>query len=641
MRTAPYSRITERGVVYCAGACTPAIGGAGVTKVAAAAAGTGVFTTSASGLSAATGYTFRAYATNSAGTAYSAGATFTTLAANAAPTASAGGPYTINEGASLALSAAGSSDPDGDALTYTWDVNGDGTYGDATGVSPTLTWAQLAALGLDGPTTRNVTVRVSDPSHPAVQSAAATLTVNNVAPTATANVPANATEGSQVTISLTGGTDASAADVTAGLHYAFDTNGDGTYGVGDGTYAGSPAGSSATFTAPDGPATLAVRLRVIDKDGGFVDYQKDVNVTNVAPDGTLGNDGPVVEGSPATIAFTGASDPSAGDRAAGFHYAFDLNDDGTYDIGDGTYANSPDTPSAPLPTDDNGVLTVAAAIIDRDGGITRRTTDVTVTNGPPTATIDPPTPTVAGSALELTFGATDPSSVDASDVFTYEVDWGDGVKQIVTGPNGAKATHTYPASGTYTISVFATDKDGDRSPEKTRDVVIAALPQAPRAAAAGHARRGDRPHLEPQRAAAVRAQREGRGRPRGDAPLPPQYRRRGARLDPAPQRQQLAQLPAGTRRQEAHPQARAGDLQPRDRQAGLHACGQQLARRRQHEGARLCAADCAADQGQEAASGHVPGDAHDARRQRPGSGIGQGQVLGAARVSGGCVSEAG
>ncbi len=479
MRTAPYSRITERGVVYCAGACTPAIGGAGVTKVAAAAAGTGVFTTSASGLSAATGYTFRAYATNSAGTAYSAGATFTTLAANAAPTASAGGPYTINEGASLALSAAGSSDPDGDALTYTWDVNGDGTYGDATGVSPTLTWAQLAALGLDGPTTRNVTVRVSDPSHPAVQSAAATLTVNNVAPTATANVPANATEGSQVTISLTGGTDASAADVTAGLHYAFDTNGDGTYGVGDGTYAGSPAGSSATFTAPDGPATLAVRLRVIDKDGGFVDYQKDVNVTNVAPDGTLGNDGPVVEGSPATIAFTGASDPSAGDRAAGFHYAFDLNDDGTYDIGDGTYANSPDTPSAPLPTDDNGVLTVAAAIIDRDGGITRRTTDVTVTNGPPTATIDPPTPTVAGSALELTFGATDPSSVDASDVFTYEVDWGDGVKQIVTGPNGAKATHTYPASGTYTISVFATDKDGDRSPEKTRDVVIAALPQAP------------------------------------------------------------------------------------------------------------------------------------------------------------------
>ena len=57
---------------------------------------------------------------------------------NQAPTANAGGPYTANEGSSLTLSGSGT-DANGDPLTYTWDINGDGTYGDATGASPTLT----------------------------------------------------------------------------------------------------------------------------------------------------------------------------------------------------------------------------------------------------------------------------------------------------------------------------------------------------------------------------------------------------------------------------------------------------------------------------------------------------------------------
>ena len=61
------------------------------------------------------------------------------------PIASAGGPYASAEGAALALSAAGSLDPDGEALSYAWSF-GDG--GSATGVAPSHTYAQDGAYGV-------------------------------------------------------------------------------------------------------------------------------------------------------------------------------------------------------------------------------------------------------------------------------------------------------------------------------------------------------------------------------------------------------------------------------------------------------------------------------------------------------------
>ena len=47
-------------------------------------------------------------------------------AVNTAPSAVAGGPYTTTEGNGVTLDASGSSDADGDALSYAWDVDGDG-----------------------------------------------------------------------------------------------------------------------------------------------------------------------------------------------------------------------------------------------------------------------------------------------------------------------------------------------------------------------------------------------------------------------------------------------------------------------------------------------------------------------------------
>ncbi|HEY6762920.1 MAG TPA: PKD domain-containing protein [Baekduia sp.] len=469
------SALSERGVVFCASPCTPALGGAGMTKVASATATTGTFTVPVGSLASSTGYSFRAYATNAVGTAYSASGSFTTATPNHAPTASAGGPYTIAEGSGVTLDASASADPDGDALTYTWDIDGDGAYGDATGVAPTLTAAQLAGFGLgDGPATKSVRVRVSDGSL-STTSAATTVTVTNAAPSATLGNDGPVVEGSDATVSFTGATDPSSADTAAGFRYAYDLDDDGTWDVGDGTYGGSTTSATATLPTTD-DGTRTVRAAIIDKDGGTKLLTTIVTVTNAAPSATLSNDGPVVEGSDATVSFTGASDPSSADTVAGFRYAYDLNDDGTYDIGDGTYGGSSTSATATLPTTDDGTQIVRAAIIDKDGDATVLTTTVTATNAAPTATATPAGAVLVNADLALALTATDPSSADAAADFTYIIDWGDGTVDTVTGPAAASATHAYAAAGTYTISVVGTDKNGGSSAPATATATVTAPP---------------------------------------------------------------------------------------------------------------------------------------------------------------------
>ena len=82
-----------------------------------------------------------------------------------APTVTAGGPYTISEGGSLTLRATGT-DPNGAARTYSWNVNGTATFGQAIGEDATLTWSDFTALGIrpngTAPGTFQVRVMVHD-----------------------------------------------------------------------------------------------------------------------------------------------------------------------------------------------------------------------------------------------------------------------------------------------------------------------------------------------------------------------------------------------------------------------------------------------------------------------------------------------
>ena len=397
---------------------------------------------------------------------------------------SAGGPYSVPEGQTQTFSAA-ATDPDGDPLTYTWDLNGDNIYGDATGPTPTVTWAQLANLGLDGgptPTLYDVRVKVSDGAG-STTSAAGQLFAVNAPPTAQP-VDTEVTEGTAGTLTITQYTDPSAADLAKGLHFAYDFNDDGSLDLGDGTYLGS-GGATASLPAslfPDGGAGqhVAVRVYVIDRDGGRTSAVSTVRVANAPPTGFPANGGNVPEGGTATVSLTGVSDVSSADTTFGFKYSFDFNDDGVYEIVDAInpVRTTPDKYTVSVPpqytADGPATRSVRIRVTDKDGGSSNYRTTFQVGNVSPTASLFSPAAVDEGSAGQVTFsGASDPSAADTAAGFRYAFDF-DGNGQFdsfnVGGSTYATAATTpsvtVPAGllpdgpGVLTVRGRIYDKDG-------------------------------------------------------------------------------------------------------------------------------------------------------------------------------------
>lgn len=186
---------------------------------------------------------------------------------NAAPIANAAGPYAITEGQSLLLNANGSFDPDGDALvTYAWDLNGDDIFTDAYGVTPTVTWAQLVALGIsDGGSAANIRVYVEDIYGASTVSSPSSLTIINASPVASISGPTTGVRGQPRTYTLLA-TDPSPADQAASFTFQIDWDGNGIF---EETVVGASGAQVSHVFANTG--NYAVKIRAVDKDGGVSD----------------------------------------------------------------------------------------------------------------------------------------------------------------------------------------------------------------------------------------------------------------------------------------------------------------------------------------------------------------------------------
>ena len=164
----------------------------------------------------------------------------------------------------VAFDGSGSTDPEGRPLTYSWDLNGDGTFGDAT--TPTASYTYTSSG------TYTASLRVTD-DRGATNTASVTITVGNTAPVAVIDSP-SATLTWQVGQTITfSGHATDAQDVTipsSGLtwsvilhHCATQTNCH-THPIQ--TFTGVAGGS---FPAPDHayPCWLEIQLTATDSGG--------------------------------------------------------------------------------------------------------------------------------------------------------------------------------------------------------------------------------------------------------------------------------------------------------------------------------------------------------------------------------------
>ena len=195
----------------------------------------------------------------------------------------------------------------------------------------------------------------------------ASTTVSNAPPTVSVtNATLAGNEGSAVTVTAT----ATDPDGPAPLTYNWD--------LFDGTThsASTSATGSLTFTPPDnGFYTVSVTATDGANATSPTAATTTVRVANVAPTGSFSvapASGRVVVGNPVGLSFTGITDPSGIDIAAGIAQRFSCT------------GAAPFTASTSCPTANTGTLSVAGTLTDKDAG---------ATSYGPTAVIIDPAPT--------------------------------------------------------------------------------------------------------------------------------------------------------------------------------------------------------------------------------------------------------
>lgn len=188
---------------------------------------------------------------------------------------------------------------------------------------------------------------------------------------------------------------------------------------------------------------------------------------------TLGSPLTVTMGGPYEVPEGGAVSVSAiaGDSEGGaFSFMWDLDGDGSFE----TSGNPVRFSAAAL--DGPSLATIQVRALDPFGHTATASGTIAIANVAPV--IDPPamasTPSIEGAPTSVRAAFADPAG-GADAPFGCAVDYGDGTAirpGTVDGGTCVGETHAYAASGTYTVRVYVTDKDGATSTSTVPHTVI-------------------------------------------------------------------------------------------------------------------------------------------------------------------------
>ena len=168
-------------------------------------------------------------------------------------------PNPVGANTPVTLNASASTDPNGDALRYSWDLNGDKTYGDATGAIQTRTFTS--------PGTFRVGVRVSDPGGSSNDAVDFVTVLQDKPPVVNFSAsPAAPAVGTSVTFTAT----ASDPDGTVAA-IDWDIDGDGQFNDGTGAVVtrsfGAPGSRIVSVRATDNAGVATIAFRTIEVTG--------------------------------------------------------------------------------------------------------------------------------------------------------------------------------------------------------------------------------------------------------------------------------------------------------------------------------------------------------------------------------------